>query len=499
MALTSCTVPAAGQPDVRPRPRTRWSSASASTASPVASACRWRPRGRSPRCSSSRSWPTCRSVRGDGVIAFVNGLGGTPLIELYVMYNEVNKILSGHGVTVARSLVGLLHHVAGDGGLVGHAAQGRRRAALAVGRAGQDTGTAGGGSDAMTDHVTTAALDAWVRRFAALVAQERDHLTELDSAIGDADHGANLDRGMTAAVAALDDARPTGSRRRCSSKVGMTLVSTVGGASGPLYGTLLPARAPRSATPPARARAGRRRPACRARGRRRPRQGRGRRQDDVRRAGAGRATRSRRRWPTGVDLARRRSARGPSAADAGRDATIPMLARKGRASYLGERSVGHQDPGATSRRPAGRPRRATAAGADAEAPDGRHDVGIVVVSHSRALAAAAVALAARDAARPAGADRRSPPGWTRRRSAPTPSRSSEAIEQVDGRAGVVVLMDLGSAVLSAELALDLLDDPRPATGSCCRPPRSSRGWSSPRSPPPAARAGPRSPPRRGRP
>ena len=78
---------------------------------------------------------------GDRVIAFVNGLGGTPLIELYVMYNEVNKILSGHGVTVARSLVGSLHHVAGDGRLVGHAAQGRRRAALPLGRSGQDAGT----------------------------------------------------------------------------------------------------------------------------------------------------------------------------------------------------------------------------------------------------------------------------------------------------------------------------------------------------------------------
>ena len=79
--------------------RTRWSSASASTASPAAQrrAAGARPR-RSPRCWSSRSWPTCRSARGDAVIAFVNGLGGTPLIELYVMYNEVNKILAAHGV-----------------------------------------------------------------------------------------------------------------------------------------------------------------------------------------------------------------------------------------------------------------------------------------------------------------------------------------------------------------------------------------------------------------
>ena len=79
----------------------------------------------------------------------------------------------------------------------------------------------------MTDHVTTAAFDAWVRRFAELIAQERDHLTELDSAIGDADHGTNMDRGMKAAVAALDETAPTGAGPLLT-KVGMTLVSTVG-------------------------------------------------------------------------------------------------------------------------------------------------------------------------------------------------------------------------------------------------------------------------------
>ncbi|MDX6297152.1 MAG: phosphoenolpyruvate---glycerone phosphotransferase subunit DhaL, partial [Nocardioidaceae bacterium] len=89
----------------------------------------------------------------------------------------------------------------------------------------------------MPDDVTAAAFDAWVRRFAALVAEERDHLTELDSAIGDADHGTNLDRGLKAAVAALDELGPAGAGPVLT-KVGMTLVSTVGGASGPLYGTL---------------------------------------------------------------------------------------------------------------------------------------------------------------------------------------------------------------------------------------------------------------------
>ena len=89
----------------------------------------------------------------------------------------------------------------------------------------------------MADHATTADLDAWVRRFAALVSENKDYLTELDAAIGDADHGSNMDRGMKAAVAALDELGPTAAGPLFS-KVGMTLVSTVGGASGPLFGTL---------------------------------------------------------------------------------------------------------------------------------------------------------------------------------------------------------------------------------------------------------------------
>ncbi len=89
----------------------------------------------------------------------------------------------------------------------------------------------------MDENVTTAVLEEWVRRFAQLVAENRDHLTELDAAIGDADHGSNMDRGMKAAVAALDESPPA-TAGALFSKVGMTLVSTVGGASGPLFGTL---------------------------------------------------------------------------------------------------------------------------------------------------------------------------------------------------------------------------------------------------------------------
>src|SRR3990170_491977 len=89
----------------------------------------------------------------------------------------------------------------------------------------------------MDENVTTTVLDEWVRRFAHLVAENRDYLTELDAAIGDADHGSNMDRGMKAAVAALDE-NPPATAGALFSKVGMTLVSTVGGASGPLFGTL---------------------------------------------------------------------------------------------------------------------------------------------------------------------------------------------------------------------------------------------------------------------
>ena len=79
-------------------------------------------------------------------------------------------------------------------------------------------------------------LDAWVRRFGDLVTEQRAYLTDLDSAIGDADHGINMNRGMRAVCEKLDTARP-GTADELFKAVGMTLVSNVGGASGPLYGT----------------------------------------------------------------------------------------------------------------------------------------------------------------------------------------------------------------------------------------------------------------------
>ena len=207
----------------------------------------------------------------------------------------------------------------------------------------------------MAETVTTAVLDDWVRRFAALVAENRDHLTELDAAIGDADHGSNMDRGMKAAVAALDETPPA-TPGALFKKVGMTLISTVGGASGPLFGTFflrmgtsLRRHRPGDAADFAAAlRAGV--DGVVARGK----------------AEAGDKTMYDALAPAvdaldaaldaGASLPAALEAAGDAAA-AGRDATTPMLARKGRASYLGERSVGHQDPGRPRWPCCSRPRR----------------------------------------------------------------------------------------------------------------------------------------------
>lgn len=196
------------------------------------------------------------------------------------------------------------------------------------------------------DEVGVELLERWLRGFASLIAARRDELTRLDSEIGDADHGTNLDRGMTAVVAALDDAS-FASPAELLTTVGMTLVSTVGGAGGPLYGTFFLRMA--SAAGPA----GSLDAAAFARCLRAGVEGvvaRGK-------ASAGDKTMLDALLPAAEALEATLTARRPladglraarGAATAGRDSTIPMLARKGRASYLGERSIGHQDPGATS-------------------------------------------------------------------------------------------------------------------------------------------------------
>lgn len=196
--------------------------------------------------------------------------------------------------------------------------------------------------------VDVAALERWVQEFAWLVRQNKQLLTDLDSAIGDADHGANMDRGLTAVIATLADGSvQPATAGALLKRVGMTLVSTVGGASGPLYGTFF-LRMAASAGDAAELDAGGFATALRA-----GLQG----IVDRGKAAAGDKTMYDALTPA-CDALDQAVAEGASltdgltaassAADAGRDATTPMLARKGRASYLGERSIGHQDPGATS-------------------------------------------------------------------------------------------------------------------------------------------------------
>jgi dihydroxyacetone kinase-like protein len=191
--------------------------------------------------------------------------------------------------------------------------------------------------------VTADQVRDWIRRFAAVIAEHRAELVALDTAIGDGDHGTNMDRGMKKALEKLDsqEGADIGALLKA---VAMALISSVGGAAGPLYGTLFLQMGTSAA---------------------------GKEELDL--AGwtaaldAGiKGVQSRGKAEPGdktmIDallpaLEALQSADGDAAAALGKAAdaaeegmksTIPMEARKGRASYLGPRSVGHQDPGATS-------------------------------------------------------------------------------------------------------------------------------------------------------
>ncbi|MGW0363043.1 dihydroxyacetone kinase subunit DhaL [Streptomyces sp. NPDC002990] len=176
----------------------------------------------------------------------------------------------------------------------------------------------------------------WMAATAAAVEREADRLTELDSPIGDADHGSNLLRGFRAVRAALDSGAPT-APGAVLQLAGRTLISTVGGASGPLYGTLLRRTGKELGQSAAVS------------------------DEELRKAlyagvGAvaqlgGAAPGDKTMLDALVPAVAALSTSYRAAADAaanGALATVPLQARKGRASYLGERSIGHQDPGATS-------------------------------------------------------------------------------------------------------------------------------------------------------
>jgi dihydroxyacetone kinase-like protein len=199
-------------------------------------------------------------------------------------------------------------------------------------------------------------VESWLRAAALSIHEQSARLTSLDQAIGDGDHGTNLDRGFSAIVTALDargpvdgppsDAGVTADTLRLA---GRTLISTVGGASGPLYGTAFLRSAAAVGQADASATSGAILAAAL----------------DAASTGVAALGKSTTGEKTMLDAlvpaaaaARDAAAAGADApavaaaardaAAAGAEATIPMLATKGRASYLGERSIGHQDPGATS-------------------------------------------------------------------------------------------------------------------------------------------------------
>lgn len=187
----------------------------------------------------------------------------------------------------------------------------------------------------------------WIRGSAAVVSEHRVELITLDREIGDGDHGENLDRGFSAVLAKLDDLAPDATPGDALKLVATTLISTVGGAAGPLYGTAYLKAAGAvagqseldGAAVVALLTAARDGVVLRGK------------------AAVGDKTMVD-AWTPAVDAAAAALADGldeaaildaaATAAEAGARATEPLVAHKGRASYLGERAVGHRDPGAQS-------------------------------------------------------------------------------------------------------------------------------------------------------
>jgi dihydroxyacetone kinase-like protein len=188
-------------------------------------------------------------------------------------------------------------------------------------------------------------VTGWLREAANAIHEQRDYLTQLDAAIGDADHGLNMDRGFVAALAKLEGEpnRPPGELLEL---VGTTLVLSVGGAAGPLYGSAI--RQMGRSIGPGEFDAEGLLLGLRAA------------LEEIQRLGAAQTGDKtmvdalapaidafERGLRSGDDLLAA-AGRARAAAEEGMRATVPLQARKGRASYLGPRSVGHQDPGATS-------------------------------------------------------------------------------------------------------------------------------------------------------
>ena len=195
----------------------------------------------------------------------------------------------------------------------------------------------------MTD-IGTADLARFLRLFTQRLEERKGELTELDARIGDADHGINMARGFNAVVGKLDSLGD-GTPGALAKQVGMTLISTVGGAAGPLYGTFFlrfAGAAGEAATLSPQLlgealRAGLEGVAQRGKAE----------ADDKTMVDAMRPAVEAYEAAIGDGVPAALGAAAEAAA-AGRDRITPLVARKGRASYLGERSANHQDPGATS-------------------------------------------------------------------------------------------------------------------------------------------------------
>lgn len=189
---------------------------------------------------------------------------------------------------------------------------------------------------------TASDVIAAVRAAAATVAEHRVELIQLDRAIGDGDHGENLDRGFQAVLAALEQSTPD-SPSAVLKTVAATLISKVGGAAGPLYGTaflraqaVVKDRAELEAADVVEALTAALGGVV-ARGKAEP-------GDKTMVDALDPAVKA----AAGTDSVAAALAAAADAAQAGAEATVPLVARKGRASYLGERSAGHMDPGARS-------------------------------------------------------------------------------------------------------------------------------------------------------
>jgi dihydroxyacetone kinase-like protein len=194
--------------------------------------------------------------------------------------------------------------------------------------------------------ITYGSVLDWIKAYEAVIADNRDRLTTLDSAIGDADHGTNMERGMRKALERLDGLEGNDIGAALNA-VGMALVSSVGGAAGPLYGTFFIQMGSASSGKDELALAdwGRAVKAgvdgVQARGKAEP----GDKTMVDALLPAAEALGEAAHQGADVEDGLRRAA---DAAEEGMKATINLVARKGRASYLGPRSAGHQDPGATS-------------------------------------------------------------------------------------------------------------------------------------------------------